>query len=331
MKLNKIFWALMVVALPLSFTACSSSDDDGVNNDTTPYYYNVPKNQASQGNFSFNVNNNTYKGQASLSLDANKTAFLKFPKKQAEVKAFTRGEAEQEYDYVIGDYEKAGNVYTIYVGGVKWGTVTITSSNGKYYIKIETVKTEDADMNVSDVEAEKAQPVEQSDDTDKLCRTWRPVGIRLLVLEKGKDYDTNKFKRVDECSFKAVKKVAEEEGCSIDEDFGEKDDYLITAVSFNNAGDMTIKFKKEENSYVANWSWKNKDAGANPRDINTIWSKKQSENSKDNQFIPNSASILYQTGNFKGECWVQFRKDIESNDKKTYDVTLIVRLRDAAE
>ena len=117
MKLNKIFWALMVVAQPLSFTACSSSDDDGVNNDTTPYTYQTPKNKAAEGKYTFTVGKGKYSGEASLSLDANKTAFLKFPKKQAEVKAFTRVETEQEYDYVIGDYVKAGNVYTIYVGG----------------------------------------------------------------------------------------------------------------------------------------------------------------------------------------------------------------------
>ncbi len=329
MKLNKIFWALMVVALPLSFTACSSSDDDGVNNDTTPYTYQTPKNKAAQGKYVFPINNNTYEGYASVSLDANKTIAMKFPKKQSLVKAFTRTEGQEEFDYLFGDYVKAGNVYTIYVGGAKWGTVTITSSNGKYYIKIEPVKTEDADMQVSDVEADKAKTVEQSDDTDKLCRTWRPIGIRILVLEKGKAYDTSKFKAVNECSFEAVKKAAADENCTIDEEFG--DGYLMTAVSFNNAGDMTIKFNEEKNSYVANWSWKNKDAGANPRYINTTWSKKQSNNTEDNQFIPNEASILYQTGNFKGECWVQFRKDIESNDKKTYDVTLIVRLRDMAE
>lgn len=326
MKLNKIFWALMVVALPLSFTACSS-DDDGVNNDTTPYFYNTPKNQASQGKYLFDVNYSSYK--ASASLDGTKTITLKYPVKQAAVKAFTRGEATPEYEYIVGDYEKKDNVYTIYVGGAKWGTITITHENGKYKITIVTEKPEDSDKNVSNVEADKAKPVEQSDDTDKLCRTWRPIGLRILVLEKGKAYDTSKFKAVNECSFEAVKKAAADENCTIDEEFG--DGYLMTAVSFNNAGDMTIKFNKEENSYVANWSWKNKDAGANPRYINTIWSKKQSKNTEDNQFIPNEASILYQTGNFKGECWVQFRKDIESNDKKTYDVTLIVRLRDAEE
>lgn len=330
MKLNKIFWALMVVALPLSFTACSSSDDDGVNNDTTPYYYSVPKNKASQGKYTFDVSNSSYNGQASVSLDANKTITLKFPKKQSiSVKAYTRTEATQEYDYVIGDYVKAGNVYTIKVGGAVWGTVTITpSGNGTYKIKIETVKPEDNDKNVVEVDAEKVQPISQNDDTDKLCRTWKPIGIRLLVLEQGKTGGKG-FKAVNECSFKAVKAAAAEEGCTIDEDFDEG--YLMTAVSFNNTGDLTIKFNKEENSYVAVWSWRDQNIGGNPRYINTTWSKKQAKNGEDNQFIPDFASILYQTGNFSGECWVEFDKVVESNDKKKYDVSLIVRLRDMAE
>ena len=329
MKLNKIFWALMVVALPLSFTACSSSDDDGVNNDTTPYYYSVPKNKASQGKFTFGVANSSYNGQASVSLDSHKTITLKYPiKEPSSVKAYTRDAVPQpqKYDYVIGDYVKAGNVYTIKVGGVVWGTVTITpSGNGTYKIKIETT---DTDKNIPEVEAEKAQPISQNDDTDKLCRTWKPIGIRLLVLEQGKTGGKG-FKAVNECSFKAVKAAAAEEGCTIDEDFDEG--YLMTAVSFNNTGDLTIKFNNEANSYVAVWSWRDQNIGGNPRYINTTWSKKQAKNGEDNQFIPDYASILYQTGNFSGECWVEFDKVVESNDKKKYDVSLIVRLRDMAE
>jgi len=328
MKLNKIFWALMVVALPLSFTACSSSDDDGVNTDATPYQYQTPKNKAAEGKFVFDVNNSKYNGKASASFDAFKTANLKFPKKASEVKAFTRGEAPQEYDYIIGEYEKKGNVYTIKVGGQVWGTVEITGpSNGKYTIKITTTKTENKDMEVN-AQAEKAKPIETSSDTDKLCRTWKPIGLRLLVLEEGKTGGKG-FKSIEECSFKAVKKAAEDEGCTIDEDFD--DGYLMTAVSFNNAGDLIVKFNEEENSYVAQWSWRDQAVGNNPRLINTVWSKKQAANAEDNQFIPDYATVLYQIGNFKGECWVEFDKLVESNNGKKYNVSLIVRLRDMAE
>ena len=137
------------------------------------------------------------------------------------------------------------------------------------------------------------------------------------------------IRSVNECSFKAVKAAAAEEGCTIDEDFDEG--YLMTAVSFNNTGDLTIKFNNEANSYVAVWSWRDQNIGGNPRYINTTWSKKQANNGEDNQFIPDYASILYQTGNFSGECWVEFDKVVESNYKKKYDVSLIVRLRDMAE
>lgn len=330
MKLNKIFWALMVVALPLSFAACSSSDDDEVNTDATPYQYQTPKNKAAEGKFTFPVESSKYSGQASASFDAFKTANLKFPKKTSDplVKAFTRDGATPEYDYIIGEYEKSGDVYTIKVGGQVWGKVTITrAGNGNYTIKIETTKTENKDMEVN-AQAKKAAPIETSSDTDKLCRTWKPIGLRLLVLEEGKTGGKG-FKSIEECSFKAVKKAAEEEGCTIDEDFD--DGYLMTAVSFNNAGDLIVKFNKEENSYVAQWSWRDNLVGNNPRSINTVWSKKQAANAEDNQFIPDYATVLYQIGNFKGECWVEFDKLVESNNGKKYNVSLIVRLRDMAE
>ena len=41
--LNKFFYVMLAVALPLGFAACSSDDDD---EDSTPYEYPVPAQKA---------------------------------------------------------------------------------------------------------------------------------------------------------------------------------------------------------------------------------------------------------------------------------------------
>lgn len=318
MKLNKIFWALMVVALPLSFTACSSSDDDGVNNDTTPYVYKTPANKANQGKYTFDVNNSTYLGKASLNIDPSKTLTLKLPKKQAAVKAFTRDGAEPEYEYIVGDYQKSGDVYTIYVGGKVWGKITVIPvGNGKYTLKIEPAEGE-----VINADAVKATPLETSESTDKICRTWVPYQTRVMVKKKSEAEGAKGVRTIEGCDFNEVKKIAEEEGCTVDDEFGK--DYKITAISFDNGGGLTIKFNKEVNSYVSAWRWASpNDVYANPRDMTIFWETEV------NSFIPSTATVDHKAGNFSGQCWLRFWANVESkNGNGDYDVELVLVLTD---
>lgn len=322
MKLNKIFWALMVVSLPLSFTACSSSDDDGVNNDTTPYSYKESANKANQGKYEFDVANSTYQGKANLNIAA-KTITLKFPiKPSVSVKAFTRDAVEQEYEYIVGDYQKDGDVYTIYSGGKEWGKI-IVKPNGKGQYTLEIKPAEGEVINATAI---KATPLENSESTDKICRTWKPYKTRVLVKKKGAAATSDLGDEIDGCDFNDVKEIAAREGCTVDDEFGK--DYKITAISFDNGGGLTIKFNKETNSYVSAWRWASpNDVDANPRNMNIFWETEV------NSFIPSEARVEHKSGNYSGECWLRFFANVKSNsgNKDDYDVELIFRLRDADE
>lgn len=308
MKIQKIFWALMVAALPLGFAACSDDEEDGGDISNT-VNLDTPANKSNEGQY---VTQDGHK----INVNSTNTITVAIPKKPAEVKAFTRAEPEVEYEYTVGSYTKEGDTYTITVGGKIWGTVTITpKEGGKYQITIDRA---DADPIVA--EATKAAPVASGEMTDNLCRTWKPFEVRIEVKKPGATSWIGKKASPD---FEDVKKKVEEEGCDVDDDFG--NGYELERVSFDNAGGFTISFNLDKNPdakpYVGSWWWTDQAAGA----FHYKWNEKDMGNS----YLTGEAKVVFKTVDNTPECWLNLDSKIESNNGKgTYQVNLKVGMHE---
>ncbi|MBP5772261.1 MAG: hypothetical protein J6W75_13110 [Bacteroidaceae bacterium] len=315
MKIQKLFWTLMVAVLPLGFAACSSDDDGGSSQDTTPYVYKAPVNKANAGKWE--MNNGGY-----VNLDASNTVTLRLPRINEElgVKASaTRGQdISALFDYIVGEYKKNGDLIEIYVGGQLWGTVKIVpNGNGKFTVVIQPKNSEPIED-----EASKKEPVASSSETEKLCRTWKPYEIRINVLKPGA---TSWIGRKAIPDFDDVKKKAEEEGCHVDDDFGKG--YAIERISFDDCGSFTIGFDKKKNpdakDYVGSWRWEKEKEGL----LHYDWA--DDNKGKENSFATGEAQIEHKVGEFKGQCWLHLKGDIEDkNEHKIYKVDLIVCMYD---
>lgn len=310
MKIQKIFWALMVAALPLGFAACSSDDEEEGGGISNTAKLDPGVNKAVEGQY-VTANNGP-----KVNVNSTNTITVAIPKKPAEVKLFTRGEAEVEYEYVVGSYTKQGDTYTVIVGGSVWGTVTITPTEGGKY----TVTIDPADAEPIVAEAVKAQPVASGETTDNLCRTWKPYEVRIEVLRPGATSWIGKKATPD---FEDVKKKVEEEGCKVDDDFG--NGYELERISFDNAGGFTIAFNRLKNPdakpYVGAWSWRDQAAGT----LHYQWADKEMGNS----YETGDAQVEFKTVDNTPECWLNLNSTIESNNGQgTYQVKLKVCMRE---
>jgi len=308
MKIQKIFWALMVAALPLGFAACSDDEEEGGGISNT-VKLDPGANKAYEGQY---VADNGSK----VNVNSTNTITLAIPKQHNKVKAFTRKTEEVEYEYVVGSYTKSGDTYTITVGGVVWGTVTISpKGDGKYQI---TIDPKDAEPIVA--EATKEAPKASGETTDNLCRTWKPYEVRIEVLKPGATSWIGKKASPD---FEDVKKKVEEEGCDVDDDFG--NGYELERVSFDNAGGFTIAFNQAKNPdakpYVGSWWWTDQATGA----LQYKWAEKGMGNS----YETGDAQVEFKTVDNTPECWLNLNSTIEStSDKKTYQVKLKICMRE---
>ena len=308
MKIQKIFWALMVAVLPFGFTACSSDDEEG-GADSGTVQLSTPVNKSVEGQY-------VVQNGPRVNVNASNTITLAIPKKQGLVKAFTRADGDVEYEYVVGSYTKSGDTYTITVGGSVWGSVTITpAGEGKYQIEIAP---KDAEPIVA--EATKTAPVVSGETTDNLCRTWKAYEIRIEVLRPGATSWIGKKATPD---FEDVKKKVEEEGCEVDDDFG--NGYELERISFDNAGGFTIGFNQAKNPdakpYVGAWSWRDQAAGT----LHYTWADKDMGNS----YETGDAQVEFKTVDNTPECWLNLNSTIKSTkDDKEYAVKLKICMRE---
>ncbi len=301
MKIQKIFWALTVAALPLGFAACSDDEDeDGGGTVTNTVQLDPGANKAVEGQYV------TTQDGPKVNVNSTNTITVAVPKKPRKMMlSLTRAEEEEkvEYEYVVGSYVKNGDVYTITVGGALWGTVTISpKGDGKYDITIAPQGEEPIQA-----EAVKAQPVASGETTDNLCRTWKPFEVRIEVLKPGASSWIGKKASPD---FEDVKKKVEEEGCDVDDDFG--NGYELERVSFDNAGGFTIGFNQAKNPdakpYVGTWYWRDQAAGA----LHYKWNDKDMGNS----YLTGEAQVVFKTVDNTPECWLNLDSEIESNNNK---------------
>lgn len=313
MKLNRIFWALMVMALPLSIVACSDKDDDG--DDSTPYTFTEPTQKANAATYTVTGQNNN-KTRRFIAGEGGDCVIEQYKSLPSQAKGLvTRAEGEEEGTiFIVGKYTTDGTTFTITVGGQVWGTITITNNgNNNYTIQVQEAGQEPEPV----VEVAKEAEIEASDLTDKLCRSWKPLYTRLN-FKKSTD-ESWIAKELKGADFEEVKKAVEVEGCHIKDNFG--DGYTVSSVFFTKAGTFCIAFTDPDiQSYVGSWQWTDISNG----NLTYKWN----DESMGCEYEDGTAHVdVYTTDVYKGECWLRLVSTID-NDGTKWDFQLVFRLVD---
>lgn len=315
MKIQKIFWALMVMALPLSFMACGDKDSD--EDDDTPYNFQPAPQKADAAAYTVSGTSNKTRSVVfgeggNCAIGQVKSLTPKFPA--------TRGGGEDIQDiiddvdpvlvYIIGTYVKNGSTYTITVNGKTWGTITILNENGKVYLVIKEVNQKE-----EKAEAQRTPEMAANTMNDLLCRTWTPFRTRLNF--KKTSSETWIADELVGADFEAVKARVEKEGCDIKDDFG--NGYTVSSIFFTQTGTFCIAFTNGK-SYVGKWWWTNVDSG----DLRYEW---EDEDNMGCEYESGTAHVdIYSVDVYKGECWLRLTNTIKNGDTN-WDFQLVFRLR----
>lgn len=308
MKLNKLFYVMLAVALPLGFAACSSDDDD---EDTTPYEYSVPAQKANAA--SFKVKGEVVKTGGVVFTESGSVVLQRLVwNLWNQVKATRAG--DQMWEYLVGTYTKQNDTYTIFINGKEWGTITVTNNgDGTFTLLIQEKSGEP-----ESVSAEKEQEIGKSTFLEKLCRTWKPVStrVKLKKLPNGTQLTSPLFQA---CDFESIKQWAQSESdCKISDEFGKN--YVVKDIFFTQTGKFCIDFTSGKN-YYGTYSCKEVSELEGQLDYN--WADIETmgcsyENGK--------ATVAFKTGEYKGQCWLNLAADIKSG-QDTYHVEVSVHLQ----
>lgn len=311
------------MALPLSFLACSSKDDDEI--DDTPYTYQVPAQKAAAASY---TTSEDYQGKTqSVVFGEGGNCVIK-QKTSIANKIRTRvGDEDPEagYIYIIGVYVKNGDTYEITVNGQPWGSVTVTQAQDAVVLVVK--EYEGGNPQKYTEEQAPAQPEAKMPDSsmnDLLCRTWKPFRTRLNF----KKYSSDSW-IADElagANFEDVKVRINKESSDpsnpdtwiIKDGFGEG--YNVTSVFFTQTGTFCIAFGNGK-SYVGKWWWDGDPANGN---IKYEWI----DEGMGCEYETGVAHVdIYTTDVYKGECWLRLKNDdIKVNGGERWQVELVFRL-----
>lgn len=305
MKLKRLFWAMMLMALPLGFVACGSDDEE----DTTPYVYQAPTDKDNAAKFIVQGSSHV----RSLVFGEGGSAVIELmPQVSVKATAATRA-GSSSAEYLVGIYTKSGNVYTITVDGSVWGTVEVVDAGNGSYTLIITVNGKDKET----LTAIKEGVAIVGTLADKLCRTWVPKKTRLTLTKPG---GATFAKQLEGCDFQEVKDYVEDQGCHISDDFGSG--YTVTSVFFTGLGTFCITFQNGK-SYVADWRSANEAAGK----LTYTWKDGETMGCS---YENGQAGIDFMTGDYRGECWLTLSSDVKSGSE-SYNVELVIRMVDKGE
>ena len=298
MKLNKFFFALMAVALPLGFTACSSDDDE--KGSEQPTYVN----QEHAARYTFSQSS----GVQSVTFGESNSVII----------AATNENGETEY--VVGTYQASVDKQT----GVT--TYTVSSGKGTYSFKVGADNSTTITYPSGRVEttaSQKTTSADHSQKTTSILGDWKP-NCTVLKLKKKTAAGWIAPDPLPGIDFQKVKNRAEQEGCKIEEDF--KDDYIVKTVSFLGTKEFNVSFTSGE-GYVAEWQWyqwPNMEESLKDGGIKFVW---KDEKANDNQFLREgkAACVLKTDGPYKGELHLTLVSVVESGDEE-WDVQILFRL-----
>ncbi|MBP3824044.1 MAG: hypothetical protein J6I36_11665 [Bacteroidaceae bacterium] len=293
MKLNKLFFALMAVVLPLGFTACGSDDNDEPA-PQTPTFVNQDK--AARYTFS----NST--GVQSVTFGESNSVVIETTNEDGVT------------EYIVGTYIANGDTYTVSSGSGTW-TFKVGSNNDVVVTNPEGV--------ISQVTATKSTATDKSEKTQNILGDWRPkeTFIKLKKVTAKNYLGLNPIPGVD---FQAIKKAAEAEGCKIEDEF--KDDFVVKTVSFYGTKIFNVNFTSNK-SYVANWEWyqwPDIDASLKDAGIKFTWKDKDAA---ENNFIKEgkAACLLKTDGVYKGQLHLTLISVVDASDGQ-WNVEITFRL-----
>lgn len=308
MKLNKFFYVMLAVALPLGFAACSSDDDD---EDSTPYEYPVPAQKANAASFKVKGEGVTTR---SVVFTESGNVVLERLVFNVGAKATRANEGSQGYDYLVGTYTKEGNTYTIFINGKEWGTITVTDKGDGTFTLLIQEKSGEPEA----VSAEKEPEIGKSSFLDKLCRTWKPISTRVKLKKQpnGTQLTSPLFQA---CDFETIKQWAQTESdCKISDEFGK--DYSVKDIFFTKTGKFCIDFTSGKN-YYGTYSWK--EISELEGQLNYNWADLETMGCS---YENGEATVAFKTGEYKGQCWLNLAADIKSGSD-TYHVEVSVHLQ----
>lgn len=297
MKLNKLVFAMMAVALPLGFTACSSDD----NNSNGSYEFPEAPNKAKAATYTFSSQETPIQ---SVSFGEGNSAIIEQKDDNGNV------------EYIVGTYTENNGTYTVTTPDGKTYQFKVDVNGSSYDVQITV------DQDQVTVTAKKTTASVSG--ADALLNDWKPFKTKLnlkQVIDNGKEVnDPGTFtKEFSGANFQEMKEFAEDKGCTIDENL---EGYVLQKVAFFGTYKFSAAFSNKK-SYVATWkttsAWQ--DNGA---ELKFTW---DDENSKENDFIKDGKARvkIYEEGVNKGQCWLTLMSTINNNNDK-WEVELIFRL-----
>lgn len=302
MKLNKLFWALGVLVLPLGLASCGG-DENSAEPDNTPYEYQEPVNKANAARFTFEAEDSPVQ---SVAFGETNTAVIQ-----------TQDEEDGSIEYVIGTYTKSGSTYVVetpqgrYTFAFQTEDPAVATGEQRVQCAVTTPKQNEAVTATASV----TTSANTGADID-LFRTWYPFRTTLNLQKKGsKGIVTDELEGVD---FEALKQRVEKEGCHIKEDLT---GWKVNTVFFQGTGEFGVNFANSK-SYYATWKLLNSNG-----DMDFDWKDKESIK---NEFVKDAKAnaTVYKTGVYKGECWLRLKSEVEQDNGDVWDVDVIFRLID---
>lgn len=295
MKLNKHFWALIALTLPLGFVSCSSDEEK---EDNEVYEFKEPENKDNAARFVFDSEETPVQ---SVAFGESNTAVIEQTNEDGEV------------EYVVGTYTKQGDTYVV------------TTPVGQYSFAVSAAPVSGTTDRVQAVITTPDQPAVTATATKTtaspsqeptICNTWYPFMTTInLTKQGGKGTVTDELPGID---FQALKARAEKENCYIKDDL---EGWAVDYAFFQGTGEFGVYFTNEK-SYFANWRWTSNDG-----DLNFDWKDKESIK---NEFVNSGKAhaVVYKTGIYKGELWLSLSSEVKQDNGDVWNVELIFRMVD---
>ena len=240
---------IMLSVFSMTFTACGNDDDD----DDAPVIV-TPKYAEDAALYKINGKSNitsiefTESGMYIITkpcASSDAKVCGKFVKSKT-INSLTRGDSDEDYEYIHGKYTKNGDVYTL----EGFGTITVEKEGDvNIFLKIQPTGKEAYTLS--------AQPVKKfkdSDITNKLCRTWKFEKGRLVVnkVNKGDSVVLDKTSPKISVLLTSLDSVWNEFYPIKYRDYEE--------ITFTKSGSYIIKYT-DNTIAVAQWKWKDEKKG----------------------------------------------------------------------
>ncbi len=239
MRLSKFLVVSLLALMTLSFTACSSSDDDGGKGKIER-----PKYLSDAARYKITTQGSTWK---SLELTEDGRYFIVHD-------GSVSGSSSQDDDDVIvsGSYEKKGNRYVLNTVG----ELTITANNNSYELQL-TYKGKSLKLS-----AQKSGTLPSNKVNDELCRTWVFSKCYIVVKYDGKKVYNASSTSANELydGFRSAINTPEyKDKLKLSQDKMEDIDglRLLRTVTFTHAGSYYVTTTDGREDLMNYWKWIN--------------------------------------------------------------------------